>query len=92
MVGRSGQDPVLQAGLEVVGLCADDFEPVSRSRGRCGYRAPALGLFARTDVAGRETLATHEARFARGRSRSPCPQLAPTRASPTNQSSHRSGR
>jgi hypothetical protein len=65
MAGCSGQDRVLQAGLGRVGLCADDFEPVSQSRGRCAYRAPTLGLFARTDVAGRETLATHEARFAR---------------------------
>ena len=58
--GRS-RDLPLEAALERVGLAVDDFESV----GRCAYRAPALGLFVRTDVPGRERLATHEVRFAR---------------------------
>jgi aminoglycoside phosphotransferase len=67
MPGSRGRGPnlVLEAGLERVGLAVDDFEQVGSSRGRCAYRAPALGLFARTDVAGRERLATQEVRFAR---------------------------
>ena len=66
MTASSGRGPdhVLEAGLERVGLSAADFEP-GQSRGRCAYRAPALGLFARTDMTGRETLAAHEAGFAR---------------------------
>jgi len=67
MTGSRGRGPdlLLEAGLERVGLAVSDFEPVGRSRGRCAYRAPALNLFVRTDVAGRERLATHEVHFAR---------------------------
>ena len=62
--GRS-LDLLLETGLKRVGLSVNDFELIGRSRGRCAYRAPALNLFAHTDVAGRERIAKHEVRFAR---------------------------
>jgi hypothetical protein len=74
--GRS-LDLLLEAGLKRVGLASQRFRAQSaRSRGRCAYRAPALNLFVRTDVAGRERLATHEVRFARWAAERPLPTVS----------------
>jgi aminoglycoside phosphotransferase len=62
--GRVYIDPVLEPGLRQVGLHIHDFQMMGRSRGRTAYRAPRLGIFARTDAIERAERASHEVQFA----------------------------
>jgi hypothetical protein len=70
--GQSGEmpepdrhaDEVLAAAVRQVGLEPTMFAPTGSSRGRTGYRAPDLGLFARIDGLDHAERVHHEVRFA----------------------------
>jgi hypothetical protein len=57
-------DDVLAAAVRQVGLDPAMFASTSSSRGRTGYRAPRVGLFARVDGLGYAERVHHEVRFA----------------------------
>ena len=57
-------DEVLAAAARQVGLDPTMFAPTGSSRGRTGYRAPDLGLFARVDGLDHAERVHHEVRFA----------------------------
>jgi hypothetical protein len=54
----------LAAAVRRVGLDLAMFESTGSSRGRTGYRAPDVGLFARVDGLGHSERVHHEVRFA----------------------------